>query len=377
MNGYFDNGATSWPKPPECAEQIARYLNETGGPYGRSFYPRALEVSRTVEETRDLLAPVLGTGDSGCIVFTQNATMAINTVLRGLGLERGDIVYSSALEHNALTRPLKRLEDEQGICVRLLPSLPDGALDLERTAGIDFSGVSLVAVNHMSNVNGLVQPLKELRALTGNVPLLLDAAQSAGHIPLEADAWGVDYLAFTGHKALLGPPGTGGLFVRDVDTLTPLMAGGTGSRSESYDTPSFMPDKFEAGTPNIAGIFGLYGSLTADIEPRHLREDFLELLRGVSGLPGYRVYRAEREALQGELFSLTHERMDSSELAMRLYETHRIETRPGLHCAPLAHRTLGTFPEGTVRIAPSLYHSARDFEMLLEALEAAGEKSPV
>jgi cysteine desulfurase family protein len=365
MNGYFDCGATSFPKPEEVAREISRYLDEIGGPYGRSFYRRALQVSGVVEETRSLLAALLGVADLEKIVFCHNATHAVNIVLKGLDLQ-GKEVWISPLEHNAVARPLRRLKKEKRISVRFLPAAADGRVQPERLAGLFSQKTGLIAVNHQSNVNGVVQPIREIKARAGRIPVLVDAAQSLGHIPIKAVDWGIDFVAFTGHKGLLGPTGTGGLYL--AGKLEPLIEGGTGSRSESSAMPDFLPDKFEAGTPNIAGIFGLRAALLHKPDCAHTRENFLQLLHACKRLNGIKVHAADSDSHQGELFSITATDMDPSKLGMRLYEEHGIETRLGLHCAPLAHRHIGTFPAGTVRISPSIYHRRQDFEMFLDAL---------
>jgi cysteine desulfurase family protein len=372
-NNYFDNAATSFPKPAAVGDETLRYLNTLGGPYGRSFYGRALEVSRTVETCRDLLAELYGAGKPENIVFTANATQAVNTVLKGLKLE-GREVWISALEHNAVTRPLKHLEETGNLTIRHLPSLPCGLVDVKALHQADLSQAALIVVCHESNVTGLIQPAAEIKKTVGDVPVLLDAAQSAGSILIAADEWNIDYLTFTGHKSLLGPTGTGGLYMKNSSLITPLINGGTGSRSDSWETPSFMPDRFEAGTPNIAGIFGLYGALTCRPEPRHSRETFLKLLDETAAIPGIRLHCAPEQNLQGEVFSITLDAANPSDFGMALYEDFGIETRIGLHCAPLAHKTIGTFPDGTVRIAPSIYHDDSDFSRLLDALVTTSAK---
>ena len=373
INNYFDNGATSFPKPPQVGEEISRYLNEIGGPYGRSFYARALEVSGVVEEARDLAADMLGVSDGSKIVFSQNATQGINTVLKGLDFN-GGTVYITPLEHNAVTRPLQRLEDEGKIQIKYLPAFTDGRVDTDRMKNLDFSDTVLIVVNHQSNVSGLVQPLGDIKAAAGDVPLLADTAQSAGHMEIKAQEWNIDYLAFTGHKGLLGPTGTGGLYIKDNEALLPLINGGTGSLSESWETPDFMPDRFEAGTPNVAGIFGLLGALKHRPESAHTRQDFLNMMDRIKAVPGIKVYGAERAGDQGEVFSITSAYTDPSDFGMDLYSKFGIETRIGLHCAPLAHRPLSTFPGGTVRISPSLYHSKDDFDRLCSAVESLALK---
>ncbi len=367
LNRYFDNAATSFPKPGAVSREIARYLDEVGGPYGRSAHSRALTVSRTVEEARDRIAEMLGTDRADSIVLTPNATQAINIVLQGL-LSRGGDVLVSPLEHNAVMRPLFVLAKRSEVRFRVLPHFSDGLIDVGGIKGSLDAGTKLVVVNHQSNVNGIVQPIEEIKREIGSVPILVDASQSLGHVPIRIDPWNVDYLAFTGHKALLGPTGIGGLYLSDPDSLAPLIYGGTGSRSASFEMPPFLPDRLEAGTPNIAGIFGLLGSLTNRPGAMHTREDYCRLCTQVRALPNVEFYGAGDFRRQGLTFSVNHRSRDCSAIGARLNDEFGIETRTGLHCAPLAHRTIGTFPAGTVRIAPSVYHTSADFEFLLEAI---------
>lgn len=364
---YFDNGATSFPKPKELGEVTLRYLDLEGGTYGRSFHGRAFETSKKVETCRETLASFLGIRNPEHLTFTFNATTALNTVIRGLPIER-KTVWVSPLEHNAVMRPLRRL---QNIEVKILPHFADGLIDVEAIT-LD-SSAGLVIVNHMSNVNGLIQPLKaikeKIKKITPDIPLLVDGAQSVGSASLEVENWDIDFLAVTGHKSLLGPTGTGALYVKNSKLLEPLLAGGTGSRSESEEMPLELPDRYEAGTPNTVGIIGLLASLEHRPRPEHFKSDFFDFIRELKKNPQYKVYCASNEENQGELLSLNSLKMDCSELGLKLYREQGIETRVGLHCAPLAHKTLGTFPTGTLRIAPSLYHSRQDLMTLLKVLE--------
>jgi selenocysteine lyase/cysteine desulfurase len=261
-NRYFDNAATSLPKPAAVGAAVLRYLNEVGGPYGRSAYPRALEVSRTVEALRDRLAAGFGAAKAEALVFMPNATTAINTVLHSLPREGGKVLVSP-LEHNAVMRPVAALAARVGVTFELLPAQPDGTIDVSRLAAFLTPEIRLVVVNHQSNGNGVIQPLQQIKEALGTLPLLVDASQSAGGVPIHVDAWRLDYLAFTGHKGLLGPTGTGGLLLRDPATVEPLVYGGTGSLSDGYEMPGFVPDRFEAGTGSLAGLFGLLAALAA------------------------------------------------------------------------------------------------------------------
>ncbi len=366
-NSYFDNAATSFPKPPAVAEAMSRYLNEVGGSYGRSAYARAFDVARTVEKTRDLLAEKMGARDAAQVVFAPNATYALNLVLRSV-LRRGGRVLISPLEHNAVTRPLAAFASQYGVAFELLPYGGDGRVDLDRIKEMVTPDTVLAIINHQSNVNGLIQPLGEIKERLGAVPLLVDASQSFGSVPVGVDDWNIDFLAFTGHKALLGPTGIGGLYLRNPAEVEPLVYGGTGSASDSFEMPDFMPDRFEAGTPNIAGIYGLRAALEEPPVCRHSREEYHSFIEELKGLPSLRVLCAERFEDQGDVFSLYQPGCDSATLGRTLFDTFGIETRVGLHCAPLAHRTLGTFPSGSVRIGVSPYHSADDFSHVTEAV---------
>ncbi len=367
-NKYFDNASTSFPKPKEVADEISRYLNEAGGTYGRSFYQRAIEVSRVVEETRHLIADLLGTKLTSNVIFTHNATHAINIVLKGLSYNGKEIAISP-LEHNAVARPLNRLTNDSNINIKQLPAFEDGTINTSRLQEVITERTALVIINHQSSVNGVIQPVKEIKKFIGDIPILIDTAQSLGYQKIEADNDCIDYIAFTGHKAILGPTGTGGLFVRDKKTLLPLIEGGTGSNSESVETPGFTPDMFEAGTPNIAGIFGLRAALLNKPEPMHSKDDFFQLIESIQKLPDYKVYCSSDKNNRGNLFSINNKKMDCSKSGMYLFDKFGIETRVGLHCSPIAHKYLDTFPEGALRIAPSVYHTPQDFEYLIDALK--------
>ena len=364
---YFDNGATSFPKPKELGEATLRYLDLEGGTYGRSFHGRAFETSKKIESCRENLSHFLGIKNPEHLIFSFNATTAINFVIKGLNLE-GKTVWVSPLEHNAVMRPLRQLMNSE---IKILPHHSDGLIDVDAIS-LD-ANAGLVIVNHMSNVNGLIQPLKaikeKIKKVSESIPLLVDGAQSVGSTVVEIDDWDIDFLAVTGHKSLLGPTGTGALYIKNSHLLEPLLAGGTGSRSESDEMPTELPDRYEAGTPNTVGIIGLLASLEHRPRPYHFKSDFHDFVRELKGNKNFKVYAADFEENQGELISLNSLKMDCSELGLKLYREHGIETRVGLHCAPLAHKTLGTFPTGTLRIAPSLYHRREDLMALLKVLE--------
>ena len=363
---YFDNSATSFPKPPEVVTAISRYLTDIGGSYGRSASSRTFTVSRTIELCRDALARELGVKEPEKVCFTANATQAANTVINGLQLEGGR-VYISPMEHNAIARPLEALRLAGKIDIEMLPAKADGTIDIDKISIAEDT--RLVVINHQSNVNGITQPLQALRTVIKDVPLLVDASQSLGKTPFLAEQWGLDLVIFTGHKGLMGPTGTGGFWARKPELIQPLLLGGTGSNSEQLIMPEFLPDRFEAGTPNVAGLFGLEAALANKPKPAYSKKDLEMLLDNIRSIPSIRLHAASDFRLQGSLFSLTHQTMDSSEFSWKLSSEFNIETRSGLHCAPLAHQHLGTAPSGTCRISLSPYHRPDNLAYLFESLQ--------
>ena len=372
MNTYFDNASTSYPKPREVASQMAHYLTEEGGTYGRAAYNRVRKATLQVEQCRDSLAAVMGVKEPEKVSFTSNATTGLNALLLGL-LSKQTVIRVSPMEHNAVMRPLWHLHQTKGIRIETLPSLADGTIDLDALYKLSAGDGELFVINHLSNVNGVIQPLPEICRLAASRgwQIMLDAAQSLGEIPVDASGWDIDYIAFTGHKGLLGPTGTGGFYCKEPSQLQPTLFGGTGSLSDSYEMPAELPDRFQAGTPNVAGIVGLRAALQNRPVACHSKSNMLDCIKAISQLPGIRVHGAIHPEQQGELFSVTHEKLSPADLSQRLFDRHGIETRSGLHCAPLAHRTLGTFPAGTVRIALSPYHTPADLDYLIKAITDA------
>ncbi|QEN04612.1 aminotransferase class V-fold PLP-dependent enzyme [Thiospirochaeta perfilievii] len=366
MNLYFDNGATSFPKPPEVSKAVARYLDVDGAPYGRSFYEKAFTVSSIVEECRDQLASFCSIPNPERLTFTPNATFGINSVLKNFNFKHKKVLISP-LEHNSVMRPLEYLRKRDGVQFEYLPAKKDGLIDIDR---IKVDKCDLVIISHMSNVNGVIQPIKELKKIIGETPILVDAAQSCGHVTIDVNSWGIDFLVLTGHKSLLGPTGTGALYSSDKYNLEPLLHGGTGSNSESISMPQEYPDFFEAGTPNIAGIYGLNAALKNRPEPLHDRSSFCNLLKKLSSIDSIEIYSADDIARQGELFSIKHKEKSPSTFAFELYNIYGIQTRVGLHCAPVAHKYLKTSPEGTIRFALSPYHSGNDLDYLYSSIKS-------
>lgn len=345
------------------------FMERAGGNPGRSGHRLSVEAARVVYDAREAVAELFAMPDPLRVVFTLNATYALNTVIKAVA-HPGDRVVTTGIEHNAAMRPLRALE-AQGAILFVVPCHPDGTLDLEALAEALKQKTRLVVVNHASNVSGTLAPVAEVVRLAhaAGALVLIDAAQTAGTVPISFPALGADFLAFTGHKGLLGPPGTGGLLLSEscaVDALEPLVRGGTGSRSESEVQPDELPDRFESGTPNGAGLAGLGAGvrwvLAKGVDAIRAREIHLaRLLReGLASIPDVTVYGPADPAASTAVVSFTAKGHRVSEIGFRLDEEHGVLCRVGLHCAPAAHRTLGTFPEGTVRFAPGVFTSDED-----------------
>ena len=379
---YLDNAATSWPKPPAITAAMTDFLERAGGNPGRSGHRLSIAAGRIVYDTRESLAEFFGIRDPLRVIFTLNATHALNLAIQGL-LQPGQRVVTGGMEHNAVMRPLRELE-KRGIRVEVVPVEKDGTLSPSAFAAALETETRLVVVNHASNVCGTLAPVQEIVALAhvAGALVLVDAAQTAGTLPIHLPSLGADLLAFTGHKALHGPPGTGGLILSDSfdpAQLNPLVRGGTGSRSEHETQPDDLPDRYESGTPNGVGIAGL-GAGLAWIQERGLdaiRAHELTLaarLRaGLAEIPGVTVYGPQNPELATAVISFTMQGKRVSEIGYRLDDEDEIFCRVGLHCAPAAHRSLGTFPEGTVRLAPGPTTSLGDVETVLGAVRKIAE----
>ena len=370
-NTYFDNAATSFPKPPEVADRMHSFITEEGGTYGRAAYPRVQSATAMVEQCRDALAGLIGTDKPENIAFTSNATTALNAIL--LGLHGFKSIGISPLEHNAVTRPLEHLRKVKNREYSELPKLADGCVDLKKLSKIKQKTYDLIVVNHVSNVNGVIQPIEEIAKIANdnNWYMVVDASQSLGNIPVNVSQWNIQALAFTGHKGLHGPTGVGGYYVMNPKFIRPTIFGGTGSNSHSYNMPDEVPDRFQAGTPNMVGIAGLLAALQHPPVPQHTRQEFLDCMNEIKKIKGIKLLCASDVSRQSELFSLTHNRFSPAEIAQRLFDQSCIEVRAGLQCSPCAHDNLGTYPDGALRISPSPYHTQEDFFYLTKALHDA------
>ena len=375
---YVDNASTSWPKPKEVLRAMTDFLENSGGNPGRSGHRLSISAARIVFGAREAVAGFFNVSDPMRVIFTYNVTYAINLALRGL-LKPGDRVVTTSMEHNAVMRPLRALENA-GIQLDVVHCGSDGRLDLDAMGKAITAGTRLVVMNHASNVVGTILPVKEVANLAhqAGAYLLVDAAQTAGVIPIDQPALGIDLLAFTGHKGMYGPTGTGGLVLGegvDIAELEPLVRGGTGSKSEFEEQPDMLPDKYESGTINSVGIAGLGAGIgwvqsrgVASIQA-HEADLTALLISGLKNIPGLTVYGTGDPAQMTAVVSCSLAGHHVSEVGRRLDDEFGVLCRVGLHCAPSAHRTIGTFPEGTVRLAPGIFTSPDDIRSVVAAVE--------
>ncbi|GAW93658.1 aminotransferase class V-fold PLP-dependent enzyme [Calderihabitans maritimus] len=371
---YLDNAATTWPKPPEVWQAMENALKISANP-GRGGHRLALDAGRIVFEAREKLANFFGVKDPNHIVFTSNATEALNLGIKGL-LRPGDHAITSSMEHNSVIRPLNELR-KKGVEVTVVECDSQGSLDPEDIRKAIRHNTKLIALTHASNVTGTIMPVEEVAKIARekDIVFLVDAAQTAGSLKINLEETPIDLLAFSGHKGLLGPPGTGGLYIREGVKLEPLITGGTGSQSELDYQPEVLPERFESGTLNTVGIAGLAAGIDF-IEKiglenirRHEKELLTRLLSELENIPGIKVYGPKDPELQVAVVSLNIEDRDSGEIAFVLDQVFDIGVRSGLHCAPRAHRTIGTFQQGTVRISCSYFNTVEDIEACLNALK--------
>jgi cysteine desulfurase / selenocysteine lyase len=375
---YLDHAATSWPKPRVVLEAMTDFMERAGGNPGRAGHSLSIEAGRIVYDARETLAELFGVPDPLRIIFTANATYAINLCLYGI-LRPGDHVVTSSIEHNAVMRPLRDLENK-GVSLSVVPCNQDGSIDPDAVNQVMRPSTRIVAMTHASNVAGTILPVAAIADVAHKFGafVLVDAAQTAGVLPIDVQAMNIDFLAFTGHKGLLGPQGTGGLVLGNsvrVGDLEPLWRGGTGSRSEFEVQPEDLPDKFESGTLNGPGIAGLGAGVryirTCGVKAIRAREMELtqRLVDGIRGLDGVTVYGPADVARRTSIVSFTAAGHRVSEIGLRLDEEFGILSRVGLHCAPAAHRTIGTFPEGTVRLALGLHTTEDDIKSVIAAVQ--------
>jgi cysteine desulfurase / selenocysteine lyase len=375
---YLDNAATSHPKPPSVYERVDYVLRDWSANPGRSGHAMAIEAARIIFQARESIAKLFNIADPDRIIFTPNATGALNLAILGM-LRPGDHCVTSTMEHNSVIRPLHALE-QRGVKVTKV------AADPQTIAAAIDPQTRLIVVTHASNVVGTITPIAEIIALAHGrgVPVLVDAAQTAGSVPIDVAALGVDLLACPGHKGLYGPQGTGFLYIAPHVNPEPILFGGTGSRSDLESMPDFAPDRYEAGTQNTPGIAGLGAGVEFLIEHgvEQIRAHEISLVRqlmdGLASIDGLTLHGARDPARKTGVVLFTLDGVDPAEIGDRLDAEFGIAVRVGLHCAPQAHRTIGTFPKGGVRMSPGFFNTAEEIDRTVDAVyRIANERAAV
>ncbi len=376
---YVDNGATTFPKPNCVPDAILTYMTSQGCSINRGSYEGAFQVEEIVYETRQLLSDLFNYHAPEQVIFTKNITESLNIILKSY-LQAGDHVLLSSMEHNAVLRPMMQLQ-EIGVTFSFIPCNTAGEIDLTSLPALCQSHTKAVIINHASNVCGTIQPLLEIgkfcqhRGLT----FIVDAAQTAGVLPIDMKAMHIDALAFTGHKGLLGPQGIGGFIITEElsRVMAPFLAGGTGSQSDSLEMPSFMPDKFEPGTPNLPGIIGLHAALlwlkekgigTIYNHEKELTDLFLDGLQSLVDDHRLTIIGLPTSQNRTGVVSISCVSKDNALVANTLATEYHIATRVGLHCAPTAHQTLQTFPAGTIRFSFGWWNTPEQVAQIVSAL---------
>jgi len=372
---YLDNAATTYPKPEAVYQAAESFMRDLGGSAGRSGHARAVDTGRLVYAARAGIAAMIGADDPLRVVFTKNATEALNLAIRGL-VSPGDHVVTSSMEHNSVMRPLEALR-ATGVSYTIVRCAKDGTLDpadLEKAITPD---TRLVVLNHASNVTGTILPIGEVAAIARarGLKLLVDAAQTVGRLNIDVSQ-GFDLVAFSGHKELFGLQGTGGLYIREGIEIDPLCYGGTGSKSSELQQPEELPDRFESGTLNAHGIVGLgagvkFVTSTGIDAIRDHEVALLEVLcEGLGRIKGVTVHGPVSQRARIGIVPLTFEGISTTDAAEVLDARYGIATRAGLHCAPAAHQTIGTFETGALRVSVSYLNTEEDVEYFLNCLEA-------
>ncbi|MGQ8875567.1 aminotransferase class V-fold PLP-dependent enzyme [Paenibacillus sp. TSA_86.1] len=372
---YLDHAATSWPKPPTVGEAMMNALEYAGANPGRGSHRMAVQASRVLFATRREVATLFGIKNSNDIAFGSNTTEALNLAIQGV-LRDGDHVIATMAEHNSVRRPLEFLRRLGKIEVDYVPVTASGNMDLKKMKQMFRKNTRLVVCTHSSNLLGSILPIEEISQLchTYQALLLVDAAQSAGVIPVDVGQMGIDMLAFPGHKGLLGPQGTGGLYIAPELDVQPLLHGGTGSQSEALEQPKVRPDRYEAGTPNTVGIAGLGAgvkhvlTMTPALIYQHEWELTQHMMEGLSSVKGIRLLGPGIGQPRTGLVSFIVEGYDSAQLAFQLDRNYDIAVRSGFHCTPLAHEAAGTATTGAVRASVGYNSTQEEVDELIRAV---------
>ena len=372
---YLDNAATTWPKPEAVYQAVDHCLRQCSGNPGRGGHGNARAATHILYEAREALATLFNIDNPTNIIFTHNATDALNMALLGT-INPGDSILTTGMEHNAVARPLRYLESI-GVKINIVPCDSTGKLNLIEMENILKSGIQAIVMSHASNVTGRIMPIYEVGKLAKKYQacFIVDAAQTAGVEEIDVEACAIDILGFSGHKGLLGPQGTGGLYVRDGSKTRPLRYGGTGSLSEFDRQPDFLPDKLESGTPNTPGIAGLLRGVEFihEVGMNNIRNKERELAQqliiGLKKIKDVVVYTPELSHEHTAVVAFTIGSTDSSLVAHRLDMEFDIACRAGLHCAPWAHQCIGTLKTGVIRFSPGYFNTMDEIVQVLNAVE--------
>lgn len=372
---YLDHAATSWPKPPEVMEAMKQAMESAAANPGRGSHRMAVNASRVLYQTRRTLATLFKVDNPNDIALTGNTTEALNLAIKGY-LAEGDHVIATMIEHNSVRRPLEYLKRTRGIQVDYISVDAYGQVDLKVVERSFNKRTKLVVCSHSSNLLGSILPVKEIGelAVRYGAVLLVDAAQSAGMLSIDVDDMNIGMLAFPGHKGLMGPQGTGGLYISPNLDLEPLMHGGTGSQSEAIEQPTVRPDRYEAGTPNTIGYAGLQAAVEKVLELktdniyRHEWELTQRMIEGLTSIRGIKILGPKLGQPRTGIVSFVVEERDASELAFKLDREYGIAVRAGFHCTPLAHMAVGTENTGAVRASVGVWTSKEDVDLMVEAM---------
>ena len=376
MSVYLDNSATSFPKPECVIEAMNHYFHDIGANAGRSAHKKAQEAARMVFEAREAVARLINTPDSSRVAFTAGTTEGLNITIPGL-LNEGDEVITTSMEHNSVMRPIRYLEKTKGIKVTVVQCSPQGLLDPDDVKKSVTDRTKLIVTTAKSNAFGTLIPLKDVGGIARDhgIPYCVDAAQAMGVVPVDVQRDCIDILAFSGHKGLMGPQGIGSLYVREGLKPAPIKRGGTGSNSREEIHPDFMPDVYESGTPNLIGIAGFGAAvefiLNETVEVIFTKEQELSayMYDSVRGLAFLDLYGPLSVDEQMTVLPFNVKGKTASEVGDIFDRDYDIACRCGLHCAPSAHKTIGTFPDGCVRISLGFYNAKEDIDILCKALQ--------
>ena len=379
MKVYLDNSATTYPKPEEVYYSVFNYMKNIGASPGRGGYSNALEGDRIVFGCREALMKLFNFDKLENIIFTSNITQSLNIILKSI-IKDGWHVITSSMEHNSVIRPLFSIKEKKNIEIDIIKCSKDGVINIEDFKKSIKPNTKLVVFTHASNVIGSIQPLEEIGKICKekNIYFVIDSAQSAGAIPVDFYKLNCNALAFTGHKSLLGPQGIGGFLIDDSlnKEASPFIEGGTGSLSQSTIQPDFLPDKFESGTLNAPGIAGLFSGINyiinegiSTIKEREteLCQHFINELLNINSIE---VYGLKEASLRTPTISINSTKINNAELGFILDREFGIMARTGLHCSPLTHETIGTFPGGTLRFSLGPFNDKKDIDYTLYALNS-------